>query len=582
MKHNSLIMLALVLSASANAQLNFTQVNHSGLSSVTFEMGNTELELGDIDGDGDLDIVTIGDHGSPNINATEGGIMVFKNGGTGLTWNLTKSGSLGYGGVALGDVNNDGKMDVGYAMHHNYSSTDFGDQLIEVALGNGSGTNWTPYDDNLATNGETYGMFGIDFADVNGDGLLDLGSNSFGCCAGIHIYKNNGNGTWTVTDGAVGGNSNKWLKFGDFNNDGSPDLATASELGVLWKNNGAGVFSSFETGMTSDFYSYFDIADVNNDGAKDFGIVSSNGDAKVYYYNAAQSKWISISSGLPASGCVSIELQDMNMDGKCDAVIWSPGSITVYLGDGSGNWTLSGTITIPETQLSAFVTGDLNHDGFGDIIYLAKTSAYNSDNVLKVYLNADGNQNLNILPFSPKGFECFKPGAVEFITWNSSVPSGQNATVQIEYSTAGSNGPWTTVVAAAPNSGTYQWQVPQVNSANCFLKYTISAGGSSQQVVMSNAFGIGTCTNPTSVNEVNEHAYSIYPSPFNNYTAIQSGFQGQVVLKVRDLAGRVIRSEIFDGREEYRFNRNDLAEGTYLFEMQSGGQSVMAKVVVVD
>ena len=171
----------------SHAQLIYTPVTN-GLNPVTFEGGPGEIEVGDIDNDGDLDIVSIGDHGSPMINATETGIMVWKNNGTGTSWSQTQQGGFGYGGCALGDVNNDGKMDIGYGMHHNYSTTDFGNQIMEVALGDGAGNSWTPYDDSLATNGEDWGMFGTDFADVNSDGLLDIGANSFGCCWRSVIY----------------------------------------------------------------------------------------------------------------------------------------------------------------------------------------------------------------------------------------------------------------------------------------------------------------------------------------------------------------------------------------------------------
>jgi hypothetical protein len=34
--------------------------------------------------------------------------------------------------------------------------------------------NWIPWDDGLATNGETYGMFGTDLSDINNDGLKDI------------------------------------------------------------------------------------------------------------------------------------------------------------------------------------------------------------------------------------------------------------------------------------------------------------------------------------------------------------------------------------------------------------------------
>src|SRR5262245_9847274 len=137
----------------------------TGLGAPALEMGRAEIELGDVNGDGHVDIVSIGDHGSPTTNPVEHGIMVYFGDGRGA-FSVFQSGHFGYGGVALGDVDGDGAMDVGYAMHHNEGSGDFGNQLIEVARGDGTGKSWLPWDDGLATNGESYGMFGTDFADV--------------------------------------------------------------------------------------------------------------------------------------------------------------------------------------------------------------------------------------------------------------------------------------------------------------------------------------------------------------------------------------------------------------------------------
>ena len=149
-------------------------------------------------------------------------------------------GDFGYGGIAAGDVNNDGLMDVGYAMHHNYSSSDFGDQLIEVALGDGTGLNWTPWDDGLATNGEDWGMFGTDFADIDNDGDLDIASISVGCCSGIHVYRNNLDGTWTQSFGFNAGNSSMIIQFGDINNDGAEDFIVDHESGTAYFGDGNG------------------------------------------------------------------------------------------------------------------------------------------------------------------------------------------------------------------------------------------------------------------------------------------------------------------------------------------------------
>jgi len=591
MKKNYLLLsvFSLCFYLAKGQQLNYTQVTSNGLTAVTFEIGFTELEVGDVDGDGDLDIVTIGDHGSPNINATEGGVMVFKNNGTGTSWSLTKTGNFGYGGVALGDVNNDGKMDIGYAMHHNYSTSDFGDQLIEVALGNGTGSSWTPYDDGLSTNGETYGMFGVDFADVNNDGLLDISSNSFGCCSGIHVYRNNGNGTWTQTDGANAGNSHLWTKFGDFNNDGNVDLTTANELGFIWKNDGTGYFTSMQSGYPGDWYVEYDIHDANNDGAKDIGMIDYNGAAKVYYFNKNTNAWVSISNGLPGSGCIGMSLDDMNMDGNCDAIIWNAGIVSIYKGDGFGNWTQAGSFTIPETQLASLTTGDFDHDGYSDIAYMAKTSVMNSDNYLRVYLHANANPTLNILPVNPKGYECFVQGSVQFVKWQSSVPSGPNATVTIDFSSAGNSGPWTNVVTNAPDNGTFQWTVPSVNSPNCFLKFTITNGSSTQTIITANAFGIGTCsTPPTSAEEVEMDAlgFSVYPNPMTTQGYLQFKLEksSNVKIQIADVLGKeisVIMNETLSaGSYNPAIPIEYLKSGVYFCNMIADGKTSVQKIVV--
>ncbi|HIE05477.1 MAG TPA: hypothetical protein EYP58_01615, partial [bacterium (Candidatus Stahlbacteria)] len=116
---------------------------------------------------------------NPYVNTDQHGIIVWFGDGAG-NWSSYMNGEFGYGGVAVGDANNDGHRDVGYGMRHNYSGNDFGDQLMEVALGDGTSRNWTPWDDNLATQGQNWGMFASDYADIDNDGDLDFGSVSIG------------------------------------------------------------------------------------------------------------------------------------------------------------------------------------------------------------------------------------------------------------------------------------------------------------------------------------------------------------------------------------------------------------------
>ncbi|MFI5407390.1 MAG: FG-GAP repeat domain-containing protein, partial [Nitrososphaerales archaeon] len=77
----------------------------SGLNNPFLDGGRTEVELADINADGHLDIISVGDHGSPYINTNEHGIMVWFGNGTGSGWSVIQWGNFGYGGVAVGDVN---------------------------------------------------------------------------------------------------------------------------------------------------------------------------------------------------------------------------------------------------------------------------------------------------------------------------------------------------------------------------------------------------------------------------------------------------------------------------------------------
>ncbi len=110
----------------------------NGLEVPHLESGRTEIELGDANGDGCVDILSIGDHGSPYVNTDEHGIMVWFGNGRG-SWSVYQNGNFGYGGIALGDADGDGLMDVGYGMHHNYSGVDFGDSSSRWPWATGQG-----------------------------------------------------------------------------------------------------------------------------------------------------------------------------------------------------------------------------------------------------------------------------------------------------------------------------------------------------------------------------------------------------------------------------------------------------------
>lgn len=452
----------------------------SGLTPPVMEGGSTEIEIGDVNGDGHPDIVSIGDHGSPFVNSQQHGVMVWFGDGAG-NWSVFQNGNFGYGGIALGDVNNDGLMDVGYGMHHAWSDDDFGDQLLEVALGDGTGRNWSPWDNGLATNGETWGMFGTDFADVDNDGDLDIGAISFGCCAGIHVYLNNGDGTWTQSFGFVGGNSAMLFEFGDFNGDGNADFAAAHGNGTVYFGDGTGDFTLSDLNLPGPSWRFgIALGDVNADGRDDLAYRTASG---VLVFSWLDGQWDDLSGSLGSAGAFDrVAIVDMDLDGFGDIVASRRGLTVIYAGDGAGGWTEITRVTAPAACAYAALRAgvDADHNGFPDFALVQEEGCrpfVGGTNRAHFYKEASVPSEPWVFPKSPRGGEMWRPGSVHMIDWHAAVPGGAGAgeaTMTLEVSLDGSDGPWEVIAEDVPNNGRFQWAVPaDIESSDAHIRYTL-------------------------------------------------------------------------------------------------------------
>jgi len=469
----------------------------TGLNNPTKEGGNTELELYDVNQDGNLDIVSVGDHGNPYINTQEHGIMVWLNNGNG-TWVVHQNGDFGYGGCALGDLNLDGHPDIAWGIHHNYGPAGFGDTLIGAALGDGTGSNWTGWAMGLGSGGETWGMFATDFADFNNDGFLDIVSQSFGYGNGYHVYQNNADGTWTHRWTTAVDNNNDDLKACDIDADGNMDFIGTKANTYVYLGDGAFGFTLTQNGLPSGVALGLDGGDVNNDGCIDLIIAYDNLGVRCYLFDKTTTAWNSASSGLPTSGDYNVQCGDLNGDGLLDILAYSGITAHVYLGDGMGNWIADTTFTVgtPGYYSALRVDGDFDHDGREDVLIQIEQGSWPSElNTLRAFSPWSEPTALSVRLKSPHGGETFKGNSIRIIRWLSAVPLVQGvSTVDIQLSLTGPSGPWQTLASNIPNNGWHQWNVFGSGSTHCRIKVTVHTGSSNTSVISAEDFTIiGGC-----------------------------------------------------------------------------------------
>jgi hypothetical protein len=466
----------------------------TGLIPPTMDGGNTELELADMNNDGNPDFISVGDHGNPYVNTDQHGIMVWLNNGEGM-WSVVQVGDFGYGGIEAGDLNLDGNLDVVWGIHHDYSGVQgFGDTLLGAALGDGTGTNWIPWATGLGTGGEEWGMFETALADFDCNGRLDLVSQSFGYGNGYHVYENHGNGSWTQRWFITDGNNNNDLEIGDFNADGFPDFAGNREGTHVYFGDGAFNFILTQNGLPGGLWNGLDCRDMNKDGSSDLVLGTGSTGIQCYVYDAENNNWESTSNGLPTTGAYSPQFGDIDGDGNLDIVGYVGPGGSVYLGDGTGNWMLDGTFSMPSPgDISEFlVDGDFDHDGREDVGVIADSGSWPNDhNIFKAFSPWVAPSDLTILVQSPDGGETLRSGSIQNIRWLSAVPVIQGeSTVDIFLSRSGVSGPWESIATDVPNNGRYQWLIGAGGSEQCRIKVEVTTSQDSVSAVSESDFTI--------------------------------------------------------------------------------------------
>ncbi len=339
-------------------------------------LGYGSLALGDIDNDGHLDLVALGDLGGGT-----GDVKIYINNGTTLnensTWESNLTGVDAYAGaVALGDVDNDGDLDL--ALSGAYPSSDNG-----IYINNGTSfvksSTWLA---SLPYIGHGLGTGALIFGDVDNDNDLDLvfaGSHGGGIYD--NIYRNNGT---TLVGNPVGCDPcglYPWpaQSLGDYDNDKDLDMAYMGVGDVLYiYNNTNGTFDRSQ--LVESFY----------DGSVTFGDYDNDGDLDMVAIGKE-----------PVGGQPFIFNNNKTFfqyDTSADA------NLSDYFIQGAVAW------------------GDLDNDLDLDLIITAFDDSPSNRYITKIYISNASLTQPNNLPQPPtSGFNAiYSSGAVSFGWYNGS------------------------------------------------------------------------------------------------------------------------------------------------------------------
>ncbi|MDO7874420.1 cadherin domain-containing protein [Hymenobacter sp. ASUV-10] len=251
--------------------------------------------VADVDADGDLDILTI-------VQTSNFALTVLLNDGTGT---YTQAGSYSTGSsddvpaLAVGDYNNDGKLDVAYCAYSGGGVT--------VLLGNGSGGFAAASGSPFATGGSANAIAATDF---NNDGTLDLVVGTNTTPGRLYLLLGTGAGAFSPASGSpfTAGNRIQSLAVADVNADGNPDVLLANygtaALGAVSTHlgTGAGSFGTATNFTATANGGRIAAGDFNGDGAVDVVTIDEPGDALKVLLNQASLPAPTLTSLAPTSG----------------------------------------------------------------------------------------------------------------------------------------------------------------------------------------------------------------------------------------------------------------------------------------
>jgi hypothetical protein len=278
-----------------------------------------QVDFGDVDNDGDLDLLDGSHSGFGHVYLNNGGVNLAEI----ASGPLMDGGVTGLQGAALGDFNGDGNLDavLGADQFAAGSWIFFGDGNGGFAhasiAGLGNPVNFSNIVVGDFDNDDDIDIFG--FIDYDFQGLG-------GSPSGPALFLNDGSGTqWTIgaqlADPFPGGAGQpEGAAVGDIDCDGNLDAVLA---GKVYLGNGAGGLQASATLASHTFGPFMNLGDMDGDGNLDVVMADSQVGVRVFYGDGSGATFEEVDAGLPAEVQTWLDVGDLDNNGNLDILIFA-------------------------------------------------------------------------------------------------------------------------------------------------------------------------------------------------------------------------------------------------------------------
>ena len=448
--------------------------------------GPAQMSIGDLDGDGDLDLVF------PENGNVDGDISWFEQIDGNLYRHYLFHEIEAVHKPRFGDVDNDGDLDI--VVSAGDESPKAEDEIVWFEnLGDNTFEEWR-IDDDVAFPAD------LQLGDIDGDDSLDVVVTATKANA-LYWYKKSGP-AWTRFTIEENANGPAGCVLEDIDSDGDLDVAICStnDNQVFWyENDGSGSFTRKIVDANLAEPQDIEAIDVDNDGDVDLVVVSSDTNNTVSFYRNDGNELFTRESLATGQSSYAVDIGNWDgVNGQDIFVAFDKGTplgekirdVAVFLNDGSGSFTDSTLIELEERTRNLKIF-DADMDGDDDILIGAIT-------VFPVRLAIN------------------QGGSVESVTALTS-----NATTAFGFDAADING---------DSINDFVFSDQSNSKDNLWLFIAVDATSVAQPA-----------------GEKTPNSFTIlqnYPNPFNPQTTIRYELEraGQVSLVIYDIMGRTVRA----------------------------------------